>query len=180
MRTHVELVRRHRKTTGSSISEFGPVLFVVLLFICFPLLDLIALGLEYCCGSMLNHTQLREAAVTKATSARKDDGPIKKTCVDQWQANGIGKFTKIVGNVTTKVNYLSTGIAGSKDAVVELVTTMTVSPFLTIPFLPLPGCGAPVTFTYRTQNLLEDPRNFDLTKDQGGTQVPATLPDNET
>ncbi len=167
-----------RKEVGSSIAEFGPVLFIILVVVLFPMIDFVALGLTYNCGNMLNAWQLRESAVTKATTARKDDGPIKKTIVDNWRTKGIGAFAKVDPNsISTKVNYQSAGVGN--DITVEVVTKMTADPFLPVPFfVKVPGLNESVPFQYATQQLLEDPLNYDLTDTTDPTKA-ANLPNKE-
>lgn len=152
-----------RKARGSSISEFGPVVFVLFIVIFFPLLDLLALGLTYTCGTMLNQAQLREAVLTKGSVARGANGIIKKDIVDAWKNKGIGIFTKAdPASIKTKVSYLQP-FAGSTDVLVSVSTELTAQPFLNIPFpAAVPGLNAPVPFAYTSQQLLENPQNYDL------------------
>jgi hypothetical protein len=167
-----------RRAHGSSIAEFGPVLFIILVVVLFPMIDLVALGLTYNCGNMLNAWQLRESAVTRATLARNNTGPIKKTIVDSWRTKGIGAFAKVdPASISTKVNYASAGVGN--DISVEVVTKMTADPFLPVPFfVKVPGLNESVPFQYSTQQLLEDPLSYDLTDTTDPTKA-ANLPNKE-
>lgn len=170
-----------RKTKGSSIAEFAPMLFVLLLIVLFPMIDFIAMGLGYCCANTLNAIQLREACVTRATAARDTGGPIKRTLVDNWRNTGIGAFTKpVAGSIVTRVNYYQG--TSANDIICEVDTSMSIDPFLQmpIPFLGgLPGLNAPCPYRFVSQQLLEDPNNFDLMNTTQNPPVRATLPSTE-
>lgn len=152
---------RNRK--GSSMSEFAPSLFILLIFLTFPMFDLIGFGATYFCGYTLNSLQLREAAVTPASQALRPSGVIKKDLPERFSKTGLGAFAQVI-NVKTDVSYL----AGHKDprsefaadATVSVSTEITSRPFLTIPFFTgIPGLGSPFTLKFASTRPLEDP-NF--------------------
>lgn len=152
--------KRLRKNTGSSIADFAPALFVLLVVIMFPLMDLLAVAVVYNCGSVLNGSQTREAALEPFAEARDNpNGFVQKGIVDQWAQGGLGRFCKLQAPPQTTVTYKD-GLAG--DKIVVVTTNITASPFLNIgiPFLPaVPGLNAPVTFTYSSEHIVENPEN---------------------
>ncbi len=144
---------------GSSIAEFGPVLFILLIMIAFPLIDLLAVALFYNAGSVLNGSQVREAALEPYTQVNSTSGFVKQAIVDQWIQGGLGRFCKLAQPVDTQVIY-KTGVAG--DKIVVLTTSIVVSPLVNIgiPFLPgVPGINAPVPFSYTSEHVVENPEN---------------------
>ncbi len=157
-----------RNKFGDSIAEFGPALFVILMFLFFPMLNMMSIGVSYGLGMVLNYNQVHEAALLPSADALSSSGPIKKNIPEQWQA-GMGQFAKLSGNPITNVAYRdgTTGLgsgAGQSDTtdkIVKVQTTITCNPFLPIP-LPIaniPGVNGPMTFTLASEALMENPDN---------------------
>jgi hypothetical protein len=165
-RPHHALKEFLRSKFGDSIAEFGPALFIVLMFLFFPMLNLISMGVYYGLGMVLNYNQVHEAALLPAAEANSNSGPVKKSIPDQWQA-GMGQFAKLNGKPETSITY-RTGVAGlasdgaqkdSTDKIVMVQTTIKCNPFLPIP-LPIaniPGVNGPFTFTLASEALMENP-----------------------
>ncbi len=138
------------------MSELAPALLFLLLAVFFPLLDLIALGLTYSAGATLTDLQADKAALFAATQANSDAGPVKSSVVSAWTQTGIGAFAHLVEPPATQISYPITN--GVQYVVVS--TSITANPFLTIPFIPgVPGLSAPMTFTFSSKRVLEDPSN---------------------
>jgi len=152
--------KRNRNQKGLSIAEFGPALIVLLIGFFFPLLDLITLGITYGSGDLLNSLQLREACRVPASEAQDNAGYVKSTIPNEWHTAGIGKFVNLDSAVNTNIRYYGgeSDSNGIQDQVVVLTTTFTTRPFLTLPLLPgIPGLTAPMTMTYTSQGMLENP-----------------------
>ena len=66
-RVKTTTVKSGRCVAGTSIAELGPVLFVLFVMILFPLIDLMAIGVTYSSGCVLNSLQVREAALLTAS-----------------------------------------------------------------------------------------------------------------
>jgi hypothetical protein len=137
----------HRTRKGSAITEFGPALFVFLIIIFFPLMDLLGMAAVYCCGWYCNFLVTREVAVrTQAQgqlAAQEVDDEFLKTGVAAFVGLKAGDHGSKIVHV---LNY-NTAAAGLPPQV-ECKTSITGVPFLTIPFIPaVPGLSAPITFT---------------------------------
>lgn len=143
-----------RRSRGSALSEFGPALFFIFIFAVFPVLDIIALSFGYCSCASLNDIQLREAAKMPRSMAINPKGPIMATIPQKWMATVLGGVSGLAQEPVTKVSYdPSTGYM-----YVVVSTTVTVRPFLTIPFFyKVPGLGEPATFTVSNSRVLENP-----------------------
>lgn len=167
-RHHHALKEFLRNKFGDSIAEFGPALFIVLMFLFFPMLNLISMGVYYGLGMVLNYNQVHEAALLPAVEANSNSGPVKKSIPEQWQA-GMGQFAKLNGKPETNITYRA-GIAepgsdavqkDSTDKIVMVQTTIKCNPFLPLP-LPIaniPGVNSPFTFTLASEALMENPDN---------------------
>jgi hypothetical protein len=148
--------RRARKR-GSAMAELGPALFILLIVIFFPLLNLAMFGLTYFCCGTLTDLQADKAKVLPRSIAMSDLGPVKNTVPDAWQKTGLGAFAKLSAPLETAISYpvLANGMH------VRVSTRFTASPFMPIPFIPgVPALSAPVTFTFTSQRILEDPSDF--------------------
>lgn len=146
-----------RTTRGSSIAEFGPALYVLLLCLFFPLLDMVVLGLQYCACAQLVSLQAQKASEIPKKDATSATGPVRGQLPDAWCATGVGKFVRTVNRPQTEILYNS---VDKREQYVSVNTKFEVPPFLLIPICPgIPGLGAPSTFTISTQRLLEDPEH---------------------
>lgn len=152
-----------RTATGSALTEMGPALLLILMMIFFPMLDLMALAASYCSCLYLNFQQTKEAAVVQFTDAQSTSGQVQKGVVDAWQHAGVGVFVKTTTTPHTSVSYRN----GQQDPqtkvvdkFVDVTTTVTCQPFLTIPFpVSVPGLNAPMTFTMTSEAQMENPDN---------------------
>jgi hypothetical protein len=158
-----------RRESGVSTYEFGPAMFVLLIFFFFPLIDLLSICVSYGLCMVLNYNQLHEASVEKASDAQDTTGSVKKAIPDQW-LNGMGHFVKIVGYPKTVVSYAPTsspsppaswpgGVEPVSDQTVTVTTTVVCSPFLAIPLfvINVPGLNGPMTFAVTSSHLMENP-----------------------
>lgn len=159
-----------RKRKGSAITEFGPAVFIFLILIFFPLMDLLGVAAVYCCGWYANFLTTRELAVrtaadgglaggspAKNTDSAATSGGIVATEINtEFVKSGICSFIGInASNLATKLTH-SVVYSGAKDGgtppQVTCTSSITASPFLPIPFFNgVPGLGSDVTFTIQAQ-----------------------------
>ena len=145
---------RNPRQRGSSIAEFGPALFFIFIFAVFPVIDIIALSFNYTACASLNDIQLREAVKLPKSIATNPHGPVLGTIPDKWMATVLGGAAGLVERPLTNVDY----DPSSGNMYVQVSTTVTVRPFLNIPFFfKVPGLGAPATFTVSSSRLIENP-----------------------
>jgi hypothetical protein len=150
-----------RRKNGSAMSEMGPALLLLLMFVFFPVLDMMGAAAAYGSTFYLNMMQAKEAAVTPASDATSSSGQVQKGVVDSWLNNGIGKFVKVTGYPKTQVKYRD----GIKDSttqitykVVTVTTTVKCEPFVKMPwFTPVPGMNAPMEFNVTSEAQMENP-----------------------
>lgn len=154
MKSRKNCTDRHNR--GSAVLEFGPCLIVLLLFIFFPFVNLLMLGLTYSSIAALNYAQLREAAVSTHQEALDPRGRVLKLIPEEWQTHGFG--ARVVGKPATKLSYEQAQKSGTlQDELVIVSTSVTAEPFLKLPFFPgIPALGAPVTLSVSTQRLVEN------------------------
>lgn len=146
--------KRRRKSKASALSEFGPALFFIFIFAVFPVIDLIALGYGYITSMTLNDLQLREAAKIPKSLATSSKGPVIYTIPQKWLSTVVGAMAGHTDMPATAVDYET----ANGQVYVDVTTTVTVRPFLTIPFFTkIPGLGEPATFTISTSRMLENP-----------------------
>lgn len=143
------------------MSEIGPAMFILLIFIFFPALDLLGMAASYSSCMYLNLLQTKEAAVDPASDANSASGQVQKNVVDNWLANGVGKFVKTTAYPKTVVSYQNGQTDPNTkitDKIVTVQTTVSCQPFLTIPFfVSIPGLSAPMTFIFSSEATLENP-----------------------
>ncbi len=149
--------KHKRNQAGSAISEFGPALFIFLVFMFFPVIDVISMGYAYSSICTLNDLQLREAAREPKTQVMAIDGQIQEQIPQQWRASGISFLVAPQSTIQTTVSYRP----GIGAVYVTLGTTAVFRPLMQIPFLNgIPGLGSPLTLTISGTRPLEDPRMF--------------------
>jgi hypothetical protein len=158
MRKSFSKARRNGK--GSQIAEFAPVLTFFLLFIVFPVINLIYLGSAFGSAWYLNHFTVRELTLTNptATGAATD---AENRVVDAWLNTGLSHWIGVnTSNVQKKVqNTNLTYTPTVNPNFVALTTSVTVTPFfrMAVPGLSsIPGIGQDVTFSFTEQEPLEE------------------------
>src|SRR5205823_1367132 len=124
----------------------------LLIMIFFPMLDLISMGVAYGSCMFLNSAQVKQAALIPSADAQSTTGIVKKTLVDVWLSQGLGRFVKIAAYPKTDVSYRdgeTDPTTHIKDKIVRVNTTFSCNPFITVPAPPIlgiPGLSAPMTF----------------------------------
>ena len=144
--------RLKRIANGSAITETAPALFLLLLVILFPLIDLLYMGLAFGLVWYLNHLEVRELAVrvpTETTQILTDIDAL-------YTSTGFGKF---IGLTPARIQHPLSGgaVYGGTPLTVTCTTVATINPFLNIPFvIPVSGLNQPATFTVTSTRLQEE------------------------
>jgi hypothetical protein len=152
-----------RTNRGSSILELPGALLVLLFFVFFPLLNIMGLGIKYGACAALNGMQLHEAALLPKSKATAQGGTVKHGIPEQWLAGGMGAFVNPLTTPQTEVTYRDgEKTDNTTDKLVSVKTTVTLPPFLTVPFLPkIPGFSTPISFNIEGERPLENPFNYE-------------------
>lgn len=160
MARRIETTKYSRSSRGSGLVEMGPALSLLLITVFFPLLDMMAIGVTYGSGFTLNNLQARQCAVVTKTEAKDANGLVLKGIPSDWKTKGLGKFCNLTGDPITSLSY-KLGQKDDKDRqdwTVIVSTTITARPFLTVPGFPaIPGLTAPMTFTFVSERVMENP-----------------------
>lgn len=154
---------RSRSGNGSSVLELPSAILILLFFVFFPMLSVIGLGIKYGACASLNGLQLHEAALIPRSQATAGNGSVCHRIPDEWSKGGLGVFVNPTVPPTTEVSYrdgekTATGV----DKLVTVKTTVSLPPFVALPFLPnIPGLSAPLSVTIEGERPLENPFNYD-------------------
>lgn len=151
----------YRRCRGSAIAETGPAIFLLIVVIFFPMLDIVEMGAGYIMAGIYHDYMIREIAVSAPPGATPDpniqtkDQAIAKIN-DQFQNSSFYKFLKIpdgglsVDTVTYKPD-------DKNPSTVQVQTTCKVQPFISIPwFGELPGLNAPYPFIIGSERPQEE------------------------
>jgi hypothetical protein len=118
-------------------------------------MDIIGLCFGYLSCVTMNDLQLREAAKEPKSMATMQCGTVLQIIPQKYMSTVMGAFSGLTDIPTTIVSYTP----GTTAVYVQVSTTVTVRPFLTIPFfVKIPGLGEPATFTISNSRILENPR----------------------
>ncbi len=141
-----------RRTKGSAITETGPALFLLLIVILFPLIDLLYMGVAFAIVWYLNHLEVRELSVRIPAEC-----VTALTNVDQiFTSTGFGTF---IGLTMPRIQHPLPGSAtySGTPRMVTCTTVATVDPLLTIPFFTgIPGLNQTCTFQVTSTRLQEE------------------------
>jgi len=136
------------------------------------MIDVMYLGLGYCCGWYLNHMTSRGCS-TIAPPSPTAGGPYPATVVTNlnnvWINSSLAYFSgaTIVANGATAVPVAgvsdpSSGANNLQTMMVEATTAVKIYPFMTLPQMPLmnsfqiDGLTGPITFKYFDRVPLEE------------------------
>ena len=162
MRFQAEKNKRIRSKKGSAITEFGPAIWILIICIFLPMINMLALALDYGLCMVLNHNQVHEAALLPSFDANKPNGAVKKSVPDLW-LSGMGKFARVSSYPSTKISYRSgqniVGVSNASDKFVRVETTVVCNPILKIPVpvINVPGLNGPANFTIISERPMENP-----------------------
>lgn len=113
---------RNRSQCGSHIAEFGPVLFIIIILILFPLADLVT----YLCGVSTVQLAVTEGSRAAATADTPNDALIAmEKAVKNVASSGMGSFTKLQGEggyngCGCKLNLHITSALNGKSQTLEI------------------------------------------------------------
>jgi hypothetical protein len=160
---HTNLLKTNsRNCRGSAIAEFGPALFVLLLLMFFPVLDLLSVCFDYGVVALLNYNQTHEASLLPSEKANDPNGPVKKDIPEAWQHTGLATFVKVVGSPKTTISYRDGQSNGSTTEKIVIVnTTVVCAPliFLPIPVVKVPGLNAAMNLSPTSERPMENADN---------------------
>ncbi|PWU00880.1 MAG: hypothetical protein C5B53_03495 [Candidatus Melainabacteria bacterium] len=163
MARKITLAKRSiKRIEGSTLAEFAPAFFILLVGLFFPMLDLMALSTVYSVGASMNDEQLREAALLKRSQAQDVLGSVMYTIPNAWKNSGLGRYAKIDSDIITSVSYADgpQDQYGNVEKLVCVSTSFSVKPFLSVPIpISVPGLNADITFNFNSRRVLEYPPN---------------------
>lgn len=135
-----------RNKHGSAIVETGPALYIFLLMVFFPLLDVMHMACAYSMAWLLHSYELRELSVRTPASAAAALGEIDNQFITR--STGLAAFLGVTpASISHPApTYLPNAVNPTE---VSLTTTVAVKPLLVIPILPgTPGLNAPMPFKF--------------------------------
>lgn len=155
-------MKLNRKSQGSALAEMGPALFLLLILIFFPMLNLIQIGAAYALANTYHQHIIREIAFRRPEQKNQAIAAVNR----EIDANGLYTFIKATTKTVDQVDFLdkngavitaslpapedtSSAANDLRNSIVKVrvTTTMTIAPYFTIPFFqPIPGISAPVPF----------------------------------
>lgn len=158
------------KCHGTSIAEFPVMLWVVFILVFFPLLDLCMLGLSYGSCWYLHYLLSRNAAIYAEVAWNGPNGSSTPTIINMaaqndpylssiettWASSGIGQFVHPQSTPTCTVKLITT--SGTQlPMYIQTITSVTVTPFLNIPFpATVPGLNSNMTFSFSNNRVAEN------------------------
>lgn len=143
-------MRFYRKPRGGTNTvELGPALFIILIVVLIPAIDLLHIGLAFACGWYANHLAVREASCAGPTNAQA----AADNATAAWAATGLGKFVKAPPpQNTVNVPYPPDIDADGRNDFCQVTTRVQVTPMFQLPFV----ASGPVTFQYTAVRPLEE------------------------
>lgn len=149
---------RKRRKKGSAIAEFGPALFLFIIIIFFPMLDMLGLLASYCMGYYCNFMACRELAVRKQAEAGAVITDVNAALFQSGIVQFLGMKThddSASGSAgSADLSHKADFIAGANgmQPMVQCTTYVRATPFLSIPFWgSCPGLNAPMDFQIISQ-----------------------------
>lgn len=133
--------RRRSRRKGSAITEFAPALFLFLIVIFFPMLDMLGAAAAYCMGWYENFMACRELTVRKSNETTQVFTEVEAN----FNSTGFAKF---IGLQNLKNTATYTPVTNGVGYVC-CTTTLDAMPFISIPWFGVaPGLNAPMNFTF--------------------------------
>ncbi len=152
-----------RRERGQAMSELPGALMILILMVFFPLVNLLAMGVQFGCCFTLNSVQLREAALVKKSQVNATVAAV----ANNWKNMGLGKFVNLHQGPLTKVSYKDgqkDPVSNITDKIIVVETAMSIRPFLNqdMPMLPkVTGLNLPMQFRFVSERPLENHHNAD-------------------
>ncbi len=154
--------QRRRRCRGSAITETGPALFLLLVLIFFPMLDLLGLAVGYIMSGNFHDYMIRELALSAPPGIAVPDPSIQTQAqarakvIQEFGSSGFANFLKMTPAdlQVPSITYIPNS---ANPDFVQCTTTCIVRPFISIPFFGnVPGINAPFPFTITTQRPQEE------------------------
>lgn len=141
-----------RNNKGSAITETGPALLILLVFILFPVLDLLYMGAGYVMAYTLHREEIRQVAVHNPN----DWQTAINTADDQYLHTGAGNFLKLTRGAPLRPTWTP---SDADPQEVTLDSQYQIRPFLVVPVPGLgevPGLNGPLTVNFKTTRPQEE------------------------
>jgi len=162
---------RSRHYKGSVIAEFGPAIFIFVMVVFFPFLNMVGMAISYADCLYLDTLLLRQAALenvlvldnsTNPPSLKEDltcstdpNGALN-TVIKNWLKMGLGQFAS-TGAMPKQTCYIDLTEGTAKVKFIHLDLLVQCKPFLQIPFfIQVPGINQPVTFKFSGRSVIEN------------------------
>lgn len=140
-------IYRGRRKRGSAITEFGPALFLFVVIIFFPMLDLLGLAAAYCAGWYCNFMACRELAVRK----QSDEQQVYTEVNDNLFSSGIVPFIGVKTQADMAHSAVYQPASNGMQPMVTCTSNIKATPFISIPwFGSVPGLNAPMPFVIQS------------------------------
>jgi hypothetical protein len=154
-----------RSRRGSAIAELGPALFVFLIIIFFPLMDLVGAAADYAFAYILHNAEVRYLSVRVPDDSKKEEYAQAADRETIKALLGYAKFCDISlgdeskpAKIKHEVSYLKTDpVQVDVTNEINVVTQVNFRPFLRIPFLgDVPGLSSDLPFRISTTRPQEE------------------------
>lgn len=125
-------MKSNRRKSGSAIIELGPALYIFLILVFFPALDLIGMAAQFTCAWYHNHLMLEELSVRKKSDGA--NGTVHNEVYGKFAAQGIGQFVGIQ-SCTDTVAYTDANPPAVPVATVSCTSVINGKPFISLPVI---------------------------------------------
>lgn len=152
------MISKLRRQTGGAITETGPALYVLLVLTFFPLLNIIGMACGYQMASIYHDRMIREIAV-KTPNAAGYNAAVAKVNAEFIGGSFYNFLRMQPGDLQVTLPPIYTPDATKAPghfSDVRVQTTVTVRPFITVPFIQVPGLSLPIPFTMTTERPQEE------------------------
>lgn len=146
---------------GGQIAELGPALWIILIMVFFPMLDLMYMGMAFGSGWFLNHMVTRAVCCTDPTNGGAVTGAVT-AATGAWQGSYLAQFIGVVGTPTSTVVFQNDPVKGTPNGFCLVTTQVTCKPFMDMRGVPvinsmnIPGCTANATFVFADRRPQEE------------------------
>jgi hypothetical protein len=140
---------RRNNRGGTSTVEFGPALFILLIVVVIPCIDIVQMGLAYGLAWYFDYMALRQAACAGPTNAASEVTNLQA----QWQAMGVGNFCRAaISGIAIQTNQLPDVNGDGTGDYCWVQMTVTCSPIFPLPW----SGGAPVVLSFNSSRPMEE------------------------
>jgi hypothetical protein len=140
---------RRNNRGGTSSVEFGPAVFILLIVVVIPCIDILQMGLAYGLAWYFDYMALRQAACAGPTNASTEVNNLQA----QWQSMGVGNFCRAaISNIAIQTNQPPDVNGDGTGDYCWVQMQVTCSPIFPLPW----AGGAPVTFSFNGSRPMEE------------------------